>query len=43
MEYIDRERVSVEETRVILKGGFVTNDSYNFERELNDLIEKYQI
>jgi hypothetical protein len=43
MEYIERERVSAEESRVILKGYFVTNDSYNFERELNELIAKYQI
>lgn len=43
MEYIDRERISAEETLVKLIGNFVTNDSYNFERELTELIAKYSI
>ncbi len=38
-----KTRIDENETKVEVKGEFVTTDSYGFEAELEKLIEKYRI
>ena len=38
-----RKRVDSLESEVSVEGSFVTNDSYSFEQELGELVEKYRI